>query len=347
MDGGWSGALAALELFGETAGGTPVERVRITRQGLTAWVLTWGAVVQDLRLDGVPHPLVLGFPSFPPYLESTAYFGAIVGRLANRIAGGRASIAGRLHRLDRNDGGRHSLHGGSDGSGYRLWQLEETGEDFATLRCALPDGHMGFPGALDATATYRIAAGPALVLDLSAETDAETLCGFAHHSYFNLDGAATIHDHRLRIAAEAVLPVDDELIPTGEVMQVAGTPFDFRTPRPIGAAGIAYDHNFCLSEERRPLRAVAELIGPRSGLTLALATTEPGLQVYTAAALSSGATPGLAGTPYGPFAGVALEPQVWPDAPNRPWSAQARLRPGEAYRQTSVFRFSRSLAETG
>ncbi len=339
--------MASLEVFGATAGGAPVERAQITGQGLTAWILTWGAVVQDLRLDGAPQPLVLGFPSFPPYLDSTAYFGAMVGRLANRIAGGRASIAGVAQRLDRNDGGRHTLHGGRNGSGRRLWRLEDAGEEVVTLRCALPDGHMGFPGNLDAVATYRIAAGPALVLELSAETDAETLCGFAHHSYFNLDGAETIHDHRLRIDADAVLPVDDELIPTGEVMQVAGTAFDFRAARPIGAAGIAYDHNFCLSEDQRPLRAVAALSGPRSGLTLTLATTEPGLQVYTGAALSTGATPGLTGMPYGPYAGVALEPQVWPDAPNRPWSGQARLRPGEVYRQTSAFRFSRSRADGG
>ena len=198
--------MTALDTFGETAGGEPVKRVRITGHGLTAWSLTWGAVLQDLRLDGVPHPLVLGFPRFPPYLESTAYFGAIVGRLANRIAGGRATIAGVAQRLDRNDGGHHTLHGGRNGSGRRLWRLQDAGEDFVTLRCALPDGHMGFPGNLDAVATYRIDAGPALALDLSAETDAETLCGFAHHSYFNLDGAGTIHDHRLRIAAKAVLP---------------------------------------------------------------------------------------------------------------------------------------------
>ena len=337
----------ALETFGETPERAPVKRARISGQGLTASVLTWGAVVQDLRLEGFQPPLVLGFPRFPPYLESTAYFGAIVGRLANRIAGGRATIAGRMRRLDRNDGGRHTLHGGSDGSGRRLWRLEAAGEDFVTLRCALPNGHMGFPGALDAVATYRITQGPALALDLSAETDAETLCGFAHHSYFNLDGSATIHDHRLRIAADAVLPVDDELIPTGDVTGVEGTAFDFRRARPIGAAGIAYDHNFCLSEDRQPLREVAVLCGPRSGLSLTLATTEPGLQVYTAASLSSGATPGLTGTPYGPFAGVALEPQVWPDAPNRPWSALARLRPGEVYRQTSVFRFTQSPADTG
>ncbi len=337
--------MAALETFGETVGGAPVERARISGSGLTAWILTWGAVVQDLRLDGVPQPLVLGFPCFPPYLESGAYFGAIVGRLANRVAGGRASIAGVTQRLDRNDGGRHTLHGGRSGSGRRLWALEDAGEDVVTLRCALPDGHMGFPGKLDAVATYRIAAGPALALELSAGADAETLCGFAHHSYFNLDGAGTIHDHRLRIDADAVLPVDDTLIPTGEVMQVAGTAFDFRAARRIGAAGIAYDHNFCLSEERQPLRAVAALSGPRSGLTLTLATTEPGLQVYTGAALSTGATRGLTGMPYGPYAGVALEPQVWPDAPNRPWSGQARLRPGEVYRQTSVFRFSRSRVD--
>ena len=329
----------AVERFG-SFGGAPVERVTLSAHGLTARVMTWGAVLQDLRLDPHPHPLVLGFDRFDLYPERSPSFGAIVGRVANRIAGGQAEIGGRAYRFDRNFLGRHTLHGGSDGSGRRLWRIAEAGADFVTLAIALPDGHMGFPGNLEARASYRILPGPALSIEIGATADAETVCNFAHHSYWNLDGTASALDHLLRIDAADYLATDDELIPT-DVLPVAGSPFDFRAARPLGGEGALHDLNFCLSDAAQALRQVAALTGPRSGLTMAIETTEPGLQLYDGANIpaKAGDAPGLGGTPYGAFAGIALEPQRWPDAPNRAWAPQVRLVPGQEYRQHSVFRF--------
>jgi aldose 1-epimerase len=328
----------AVERFG-FLGAAPVERITISAHGLTARVLSWGAVLQDLRLDGHPHPLVLGFPDFDPYPAHTQNFGAIVGRVANRIAWGSAPVGGRVAELDRNYRDRHTLHGGRDGAGRRLWHVAEAGGDAATLALHLPDGHMGFPGALQARCAYRVRPGPALEIEITATTDAPTLCGFAQHGYFNLDGTASVLDHMLRVDAETYLEADADLIPTGARRPVAGTPFDFRDPRPVRHGDARYDHNFCLGECRQALREVAVLSGPESGITMTVETTEPGLQVYDGARTATGAVPGLAGASYGPFAGIALEPQCWPDAPNRPWAHQVQLAPGGEYRQVSVFRF--------
>jgi len=338
--------MTAIERFGalDTAS---VERITLSAHGLTAKVLTWGAVLQDLRLDGRPQPLVLGFPSFAPYPELSPNFGAIVGRVANRVGGAQASIGGRLCSLDRNFLGRHTLHGGRDGAGRRLWRVTEAGADFVTLALTLPDGHMGFPGTLETRASYRILTGPALALEITATTDAPTLCNFAHHSYFNLDGTDSGLDHLLQIDAAEYLATDSDLVPTGARLAVDGTDFDFRAARPLRRGGTRYDLNYCLSETRQKLRQVATLTGPRSGLTLAIETTEPGLQLYDGAGTATGSAPGLGGLPYGPFAGVALEPQCWPDAPNRQWAAQAQLAPGETYRQLSVFRFGAEGSRSG
>jgi aldose 1-epimerase len=217
--------------------------------------------------------------------------------------------------------------------------LIEAGDDVVALALRLPDGHMGFPGALEARVAYRIRPGPALELEIAATTDAPTLCGFAQHSYFNLDGTPSALDHLLRVDADSYLETDADMIPTGPPRPVAGTPFDFREARPVRRGGTRYDHNFCLAETRQPLREVAALRGPQSGLTMTVETTEPGLQLYDGARTATGAVPGLAGASYGPFAGIALEPQCWPDAPNRSWAHQVRLAPGDEYRQVSRFRF--------
>lgn len=324
--------------------GRTVHRVTLTGDGLTARILTFGAVVQDLRLDGHPPPLVLGFAGFPPYLDRSPYFGAIVGRCANRIAGGRFTIDGIIHAVDRNERGRTCLHGGADGISQRLWTLAELGGDFVTLSLRDPDGAMGFPGTLSIACTYRLR-GAALEVTLTAETDAPTPCNLAHHSYFNLDdgGRSTILDHRLALFAEAVLPVDGHSIPTGAILPVAGTPFDFRAMRPIrrpGDRAAAYDHNWCLAAERRAPTLAARLEAARSGLAMELTTTEPGLQFY--AGLSVGRSdPGLDGIVYADTAGLCLEPQVWPDAVNQPAFPSPLLRPGESYRQETAYRFFR------
>ncbi len=291
--------------------------------------------MQDLRLAGAGRSLVLGFADAAAYLDAGIYAGAIVGRYANRIAHGRFRLDGRDHRVDRNHLSRHLLHGGVDGTHRQLWQIAELGADRATLTLTLPDGHMGFPGTLRISASFSVAAD-ALSIGLAAEADAPTPVNLAHHSYFNLDGDGDIRGHALRIDAESYLPVDAELIPTGAIAAVAGTAFDFRKPRQIGGSG--YDHNFCLAAARRRLRPVAWLSG-RSGLAMTVETTEPGLQLYDGRHFAG--IPGLDGRIYGAYAGVALETQGWPDAPNHPAFPDCILRSGQEWRARTNYRFGR------
>jgi aldose 1-epimerase len=335
---------AAAEMFGTTSAGDPVRRVRISAGGLTADILTFGAVVQDLRLAGHEPPLVLGFPDFPSYEAHSIYYGAIVGRYANRIAHGRFAIDGERFQATPGARGMHTLHGGPEGIDRRLWTLAGHGDDFVTLTLRDGDGEMGFPGNVDIACTYRILPPGTLSIELSATCDRPTLCNLAHHGWVNLDdgGAGDILAHRLVIDAGAYLPVDDTLIPTGVVQPVEGTEFDFRTGRtigaPPGAVQVAYDHNWCLSAARRPLSRAAWLQGAVSGVEMEVWTTEPGLQFFAGHAPGP-AAPGLLGQRYVTNAAICLEPQVWPDSPNHPWFPQAVLRPGERYAQRTEYRF--------
>jgi aldose 1-epimerase len=199
---------------------------------------------------------------------------------------------------------------------------------------------MGFPGNLEILQTFRLLEGGVLDITMRATTDAPTLCNLAHHSYFNLGMEETVDGHTLRVDAATYLPVDPELIPTGEPAPVAGTRFDFRTASPLGPASAKglIDHNFCLSDDRVAIHPVAELCCPETGVAMEVRTTEPGLQVYCGAALDV-PVPGLDGRRMGPRSGIALEPQVWPDAPHHPAFPQAVLRPGETYRQNTQFIF--------
>jgi aldose 1-epimerase len=332
------------ERFGETAEGEAVHRARLSGGGLTAHVLTYGGVLQDLRLEGHDAPLVLGFDMFEPYLTKSPYFGAIPGRCANRIGNARFTIDGKRYCTDPNFLGKHTLHGGSKGTGKRLWQIGDQGGDFVTLHLTDPDGWMGFPGNLEVSCTYRLKPAGTLELEYEATTDQPTLCNFAHHSYFNLDdgGAGNILDHRLMINAAAYLPVDDELIPTGIVEPVDGTPFDFRQARPVRykeeGEQFVYDHNFCLSAARGRLKQAAWAQGADSGVEMEVWTTEPGVQFYAGHKVSPG-VPGHGRRIYGANAGFCLEAQVWPDAVNRPYFPSAILRPGEIYRQVTQYRF--------
>lgn len=331
----------SVERFGQTPEGADVHCITLRGGGLVARLLTWGAVVQDLRLEAHAAPLVLGFAEFAPYLTHSPYFGATAGRCANRIRDGHVEIDGRSHTLDRNFLGRHHLHGGAASAGKRLWRLADHGRDFAVLEIDFADGEMGYPGALHLQARFALQAGGVFEVIYEARAEAPTLCNPAHHSYFVLDDTGSILDHRLKVAAEAFLPVDDELIPTGEVRPVAGTAFDFRTPRALreAVAGGPLDHNFCLSAARTALRPVAWLESPHSGVQMELRTTEPGLQVYAGHKIDI-PLPGLDGRPMGAFAGIALEPQVWPDANHHPHFPQALLRPSKTYRQHTQFAFS-------
>ncbi len=319
--------------------GTDVHRIKLVGGGLTAHVLTYGAVLQDLRLEAHEAPLVLGFPEFAPYLTDSPYFGATAGRFANRIRDGHLELDGETYQLDTNFIGKHMLHGGADSMGKRVWDIEHVSADSATLQIVLPDGHMGFPGRLAARVTFSLLADGVLDIRMMAETDTATICSLAHHSYFKLDGGATISDHSLQMDALSYLPVDNELIPTGQVAPVEGSGFDFRAPAPVRQAH-PVDHNFCLSQGRGELRLVATLKSAASGVAMGIRTTEPGLQVYDGSNINI-ALPGLDGQPMGAFAGIAMEPQIWPDAHHHEHFPQATLRPGETYHQHTQFVFSK------
>lgn len=328
-----------IETFGHIPDGQPVYRLTLTGGGLTAGLLTYGAVVHDLRLDGHDQPLVLGFPEFPPYLTHSPHFGAIAGRCANRVRDGHVELDGQTFQLDQNFRGRHMLHGGAGGAGKRLWQVLEHGKDRASLEITLEDGHMGFPGNLMIRADFALLAEGVLDIRLRAESDATTLCNLAHHSYFNLSGETSVLNHEMRLAASSYLPVNDDLIPTGEVRDVAGTNFDFLKFTDLTRAK-QLDHNFCLSDTRLPLRPVGWLRSQASGVSMELRTTEPGLQVYTGEFIDI-SLPGLTGQSMGSNAGIAMEPQIWPDANHHPTFPQAVLRAGETYDQHTQYFFSK------
>jgi len=332
---------ASSEVWGTDPDGEEVTRVMLQGGGLRTNILTWGAVVQDLRLDGHEAPLVLGFEQFDHYPEYSPYFGAVAGRVANRIAHGRFEIDGVAHQVDTNIQGKHTLHGGSNGIGKRNWQIADLGTSHVILTLDDPDGAMGFPGTCSHTCVYTVKDDATLHIALTTTTDAPTIANLAPHSYFTLNGGQDIRDHALRVDADHYLPVDDDLIPTGEIASVVDTVFDFRKSRFISAElDGTYDHNLCLTDRRRPIREVARLRNDENGLSMTVSTTEPGLQVYTGSKLNI-PVPGLGAANYGAFAGIALEPQLWPDAPNHSGFPSAALKPGEESRQVSTFRFEK------
>jgi len=335
--------MAALQVFGRTPDGEDVNRVEIAAGKLRAGLISWGASIQDLRLDGHGAPLVLGFETLEHYFSHGSHVGATPGRFANRIKHGRFSLDGEDFQVDRNQNGQHMLHGGSKGFSKRNWRLLQSGEDFATFSLLSADGDMGFPGNLIAQCTYRINAPGTLSIELTATTDRPTLCNMTNHAYFNLDdgGAGNILGHQMVIPAAAYLPNDDDAVPTGVVQPVDGTSFDFRKARTVGESGdqTPYDNNFCLSSEQGALRQAAWAKGARSGIEMETWTTEPGIQFYMGHKMKSEMPAGLDGIQYGPSSGFCLEPQVWPDAPNRAYFPQAVLRPGETYRHVIEYRF--------
>ena len=297
-------------------------------------VLTYGGIVQSVRAPdryGTDAEITLGFDTLDGYLEHpTPYLGALVGRYANRIAGASFPLDGRIWQLTANEG-RNVLHGGAGGFDKRVWDAEPVPHGVRLTRVS-PHGEEGFPGRLTIAATFTLEASGALAIRYEAHTDAPTVLNPTSHAYWNLAGAGTgpASDHELRIAASRITPVDDELLPTGAFADVTGTRFDFRTPRPTGAG---YDHNFVLDKgvTDRP-EEVAELYDPGSGRVLTVATTEPGLQLYTGDFLDAG--------PYGRCAGTALETQHFPDSPHHPHFPTTVLRPGEVFSSCTVYGFS-------
>jgi aldose 1-epimerase len=321
--------------------------------GAQAHIMTWGAVVRDLIVpvaNGGQQRVVLGFDTFDPYPAHSPHFGAIAGRFANRINEGQFVLDGVAHQVTRNqndppspDGTpRHHLHGGRAGFGKRNWRLIDHGKSFVTLALVSHDGDEGYPGKLITTCTYTLAEPATLRVELTAATDAPTIVNLAHHSYFNLDGSADIGAHVLQIDGDFRTPTDASLIPTGEIVAVAGTAHDFRTAKPMACHEHGhrqkFDGNFVLRQADGFKRA-ARVECPSNSLSLEVWTTEPAVQFYDGAKLGP-AVPGLGGVSYGPFAGFCLEPQRFPDSPNKAHFTDVTLRPGDVYAQTTEYRFA-------
>ena len=341
--------------FGKTPAGESVELFTFTRAGAPTVAITnlGGHIVSILAPDraGRAVDVTLGYRDFAGYLGDTSYFGSIVGRYANRIAKGRFTLDGKTYSLATNNG-PNSLHGGPTGFQKRVWTPKVvSGKDGDALELTYvsKDGEEGYPGTLTAKVVYSLREDGGLAIDYSATTDAPTVVNLTNHAYFNLagEGEGTILGHEMQIEADAYTPVDATLIPTGERRPVEGTPLDFRKPVAIGAridaadeqlkAGGGYDHNYVLRGTMGELRLAARVVEPKSGRVLEMLTTEPGVQFYSGNFLD-GKVVGKSGKPYGRRSAFCLEAQHFPDSPNQPGFPPVVLRPGQTYRQTTVYR---------
>lgn len=337
--------------WGQLPDGTPVELFTLRNaSGMTAKITNYGAILTELWVPdatGALTDVVLGFDNLQGYLDGHPFFGATVGRYANRIANGRFELDGQEYRLFVNNG-PNSLHGGEFGFDKKVWSAEpEAGPPASVLfRYRSVDGEEGYPGTLDVEVRYTLDDLNALRIDYRARTDAPTPLNLTNHSYFNLRGPgyATILEHELELNAAHYTPVDETLIPTGEIAPVEGTVFDFRTPTAIGdriaeipAWAGGYDHNFVL-EGGAGLRQIARVRDPESGRVMEVETTQPAVQFYTGNFLD-GSNVGKQGIVYQKNAAFCLETQHYPDSPNRPEFPSTILRPGEVYEQTTVYSF--------
>jgi aldose 1-epimerase len=355
-------AVAAVEAkrvnFGTLQDGARVEAAELSNSaGMSVRIIALGAAIQSLDVPdrgGVRKDVVLGYDSPREYVAKPQYFGATVGRFANRIARGKFALDGREYTLETNDGPNH-LHGGVQGLDKVLWNIDEVRSGplgRVVLRHVSPDGAGGYPGTLTVTATYSLSERNELAVEYSARTDKPTIVNITNHAYFNLAGKGDVLGHRLKLYADSYTPVDATLIPTGERRSVAGTPFDFRQPRAIGELirdghdeqlrfGRGYDHNFVLSGEPSPqgMRLAAWLEDPASGRVLEVFASAPGLQFYSGNFLD-GTVVGKGGRIYRQGDALCLEPQLFPDAPNHADFPSARVDPGREYVNRMVFRFS-------
>jgi aldose 1-epimerase len=339
------------EPWGSTHDGRPVDLYTLSNSSATrASISTYGATLVQLIHGEPPADLVLGFYTLDGYLGPHPYFGGTIGRYANRIAHGRFTLGGATVALARNDAG-HALHGGLRGFNRVIWRarpVSESSADTLELRHLSPDGDEGYPGILSVVVRYTLTANDVLRIEYEATTSRPTVVNLTNHSYFNLSGAATsVLDHELTIYADRFTPVGRGLIPTGELRDVTGTPFDFRAPVAIGAridaddeqlrmAG-GYDHNFVLNGAPGTMRPAATLRHPPSGRVLEVRTTAEGMQLYCGNQLD-GTIRGKAGGFYERHAGVCLETQRFPDAPNQPTFPAPVLRPGERLRTATEYR---------
>lgn len=329
-----------IEPFGEFDG-RHVDRAVLTGDtGVSVHILDYGAIIQDWRVsadDGDPVSVVLGFDDMIGYREHSRFFGAVAGRVANRTSNARFILDGETYEITRNHG-KHHLHGGAIGLAKRLWEMETDAAAMAVrLTCHSPDGEDGYPGAVDFTVTYRLS-GTRLDMLFSAVPDRPTPINMVQHSYFNLNGAGDVRDHQLTVGADRYTPVDHELIPTGEILPVRGTAFDFRSGRDMDRG---YDINLVLEEGRDSDVPAALARAPKSGLGLALWSDQPGVQVFNAARFDI-AYPGLGGRRYGNFCGFCLECQHYPDSLNNPHFPSIIATPDGPYEQRMIVDIARS-----
>lgn len=359
--GSANAATARREAFGTLPDGTPVEAVTLTgSNGVSARIMTLGATLQALSApdrSGHVADVTLGYDDARSYIEHPNYWGQTIGRYANRIAGGRFTLDGKPYQLTLNDK-TNSLHGGIVGFDKHVWQIVEVSDKGGAAKVALrlvsPAGDQGYPGNLTVTTTYALDDRGTLTIDFDASTDASTIVNLTNHALFNLSGEGApggALGHRMTVAAHRYTPVDASLIPTGELADVAGTPFDFTSGRIIDEAvrdgrdpqiviGRGIDHNFVLDagKTREPKLAV-RLEDPRSGRVLEVLTDQPGIQIYTGNFLD-GTFVGKNKHVYRMGDGIALEPQVFPDTPNKPAFGSARVDPGKPYHHRMIYRLS-------
>lgn len=350
------GALAQVtkQSYGKTPDGTPVDLYVLKSGDIEAHVITYGGIVQALKVpdkSGKSADVVLGFDTLDGYTSgpkpNPAFFGAIIGRYANRIANAKFTLDGKTYSTPQNDG-PNTLHSGPNGFDKKVWKAQEIPHG-VELTLVSPDGDSGFPGTLTAVVRYTLE-GKDLKIDYSATTDKDTVLNLTNHSYFNLAGQGNgdILQNRVKINASRYTPVNDNLIPTGELASVAGTPFDFRKPTAVGARinddndqlkkGHGYDHNWVLENGGKVAEA-AEVYEPTSGRVLQVLTDQPGVQFYTGNFLD-GTITGKNGNKYQRRDALCLETQHFPDSPNHPKFPTTELKPGQRFHRVTIFRFS-------
>jgi aldose 1-epimerase len=342
--------------WGQLPDGRAVERYTLKNpKGMEVAVTTYGGRLTSIKVpdrQGMLGDVTLGYDTIEGYLKDDASFGALVGRYANRIGKATFELDGRAYQLPSNNG-PNTLHGGTVGFSKTLWSaapFEKEGARGVVLTHLSPDDDQGFPGNLNVRVTYTLTDANEIVMDYFATTDAPTVVNLTNHAYFNLsgDGAGDILGHELTINADRYTPVDEFLIPKGELASVEGTPLDFRTKTPIGARiesdhlqmqlGKGYDHNYVLNRTGKDPVVVARVEDPKTGRVLEVRTTEPGLQLYTGNFLEG--SPGKGGRAYAKHGALCLETQHFPDSPNKPSFPSTTLRPGEEYRSQTVYAFS-------
>jgi aldose 1-epimerase len=348
--------------FGRMPDGGAVEMLTLTNaNGVEVRAISYGAIITSLKVPdraGQLADVVLGFDSLEGYLKGHPYFGCVVGRYGNRIAKGQFTLDGRTYKLATNNGPNH-LHGGNVGFDKVVWHAEPVkGQNAVAFTRTSPDGEEGYPGTLKVRVTYTLTDKNELLVDYHATTDKATPVNLTQHSYFNLAGhdAGDILGHVMMINADRYTPVDDTLIPTGERASIAGTPFDFRKPTPIGARidgkhpqlinGKGYDHNFVLNRTGAGPQLAARVVEPKTGRTLEVATLEPGVQFYTGNFLD-GTITGKGGHVYKHRNGFCLETQHFPDSPNKPDFPSTILKPGQEYKTRTVFTFGVTNRQPG